>query len=121
MTLERHLAALEARSLAAGLTILVAGDRRARARGLARLDSLPPDHALLFERCRSVHTVGMRFALDLLWLDRDGALLRLDGAVAPLRLRICLRARSVLETNAGCGERFAEALAQARPAISRAG
>ena len=49
------------------------------------------------EHCRSVHTFGMRYALDLFWLDRDGDLVRLDEAVPPNRLRACLRARSVLE------------------------
>jgi uncharacterized membrane protein (UPF0127 family) len=42
----------------------------------------------------------MRFALDLHWLDRDGAVVRVDRAVPPRRLRICLRARSVLEVPA---------------------
>ena len=107
-----RLAALERRPLPAGLTLLVAGDRRSRRRGLAHLDpsALPLDHALLFERCRSVHTIGMRFALDLLWIDGEGALVRLDHAVAPGRLRTCLRARGVIEAAAGEGGRFAAAL-----------
>jgi uncharacterized membrane protein (UPF0127 family) len=56
----------------------------------------------------------MRFALDLVWLDGSGALVRLDRAVAPRRVRTCLRARSVVETPAGCGERFAAALGELR-------
>jgi len=104
---------LERRHPERGLTIHVAATRRARGRGLAGLDGLPPDRALLLERCRSVHTAGMRFALDLLWLDADGAPLRLDRAVPPRRLRGCRRARAVLECNAGEGERFAQALAAA--------
>jgi uncharacterized membrane protein (UPF0127 family) len=110
MTLDTRFDALERRALPGGLTLLVAGGRRSRALGLARLDALPPGHGLLFEHCRSVHTAGMRFALDLLWLDGAGALLRLDRAVAPRRLRTCLRARAVVETAAGEGERFAAAL-----------
>jgi uncharacterized membrane protein (UPF0127 family) len=109
-----RLAALERRPLPGGeLTLLVAGDRGARRRGLARLDrqALPDGHGLLFERCRSVHTIGMRFALDLVWLDGDGGLVRVDRAVGPRRLRTCLRARAVVETAAGDGERFAAALA----------
>lgn len=119
MTLPSRLAMLERRPLPGGLTLLVAGDRRSRRRGLARLNALPPDHALLFERCRSVHTVGMRFALDLLWLDADGALVRLDRDVAARRVRTCLRARSVVETAAGQGDRFATALD--RVATARSG
>jgi uncharacterized membrane protein (UPF0127 family) len=110
MTLDARLDRLERHVLPGGLTLLVAGDRPSRARGLTRLDGLPPDHALLLQPCRSVHTAGMRFALDLLWIDGSGALVRLDRAVAPRRLRTCLRARAVVETAAGCGECFAAAL-----------
>jgi uncharacterized protein len=113
VTLDPRLATLERRMLPGDLILLVAGDRRTRRRGLARLDSLPAGHGLLFERCRSVHTLGMRFALDLLWLDGDGAVVRHDRAVAPRRLRTCRHARAVVEINAGDGERFAAALAAA--------
>jgi uncharacterized membrane protein (UPF0127 family) len=96
--------------LADGARILVAADRRSRLRGLAGRDRLPEGEALLIERCWSVHTLGMRFALDLLWLDGAGGVIRLDRDVKPRRLRACARARSVIETSAGCGERFAAAL-----------
>jgi len=115
MTLDRRLEGLERRPLPGDLTLLVAGDRRARRRGLARLDALPAGQALLFERCRSVHTLGMRFALDLLWLGADGSLVRLDHGVGPRRLRTCLRARAVVEVAAGEGARFAAALAATTP------
>jgi len=111
MTPDRRLERLERRQLPGGLMLLVAGDRRSRRRGLARLDALPAGHGLLLEGCRSVHTLGMRFALDLLWLGADGALVRLDHAVAPRRLRSCLRARAVVEVAAGEGPGFAAALA----------
>lgn len=112
--LDGRLARLERRPLPGGLTLLVAGDRRARRRGLAGLADLPAGNALLFERCRSVHTTGMRFALDLIWLDADGAVVRLDRDVGARRLRTCLAARAVVEAAAGDGERFAAALRSAR-------
>lgn len=105
--------ALESRALSGGARLYVAGDRRSRARGLARLRGLPPDHALLIAPCRSIHTLGMRFALDLLWLDGAGRLIRLDADVPPRRLRSCARARAVIEANAGWGERFAAQLTAA--------
>ena len=116
MTIHARFARLERRPLPGGLTLLVAADRRARRRGLARIDALPPGHALLLVRCRSIHTIGMRFALDLLWLDGNGALVRLDEAVAPRRLRTCRSARSVIEVTAGEGERYAAAVARRRAA-----
>jgi uncharacterized protein len=57
----------------------------------------PPAEGLLLPRTRSVHTFGMRFALDLHWLDAAGGVVRVDRAVPPRRLRTCLRARAVLE------------------------
>jgi len=74
----------------------VARSRRARLLGLA-LRRRPPAHALLLPRCRSVHTFGMRFPLDLVWLDRDGRVLRVDEAVPPWRVRSCRHAAAVLE------------------------
>lgn len=107
---DRRFDGLPRRPLADGLTLIVASSRRARTLGLARLDALPADHALLLGPCRSVHTAGMRFALDLVWLDGDGRPLRVDERVPPRRMRTCLRARSVVETAAGAGARFCAAL-----------
>jgi hypothetical protein len=39
----------------------------------------------------------MRFALDLVWLDADDRVVRLDRDVRPNRMRSCRRARSVVE------------------------
>ena len=96
-----RLEALDGRELGGGLRVAEARTRAERLAGLARLDAIGPDEALHIPRCRSVHTFGMRFALDLVWLDRDGAVVRVDPAVAPRRVRTCLRARSVVETPAG--------------------
>lgn len=82
---------------------------RARRRGLAGLAEIPVDAALRIHRCRSVHTFGMRFTIDLVWLDRDDLVVRVDRDARPRRLRTCLGARTVLETRAGAGEGFAAA------------
>ena len=75
------------------------------------LETLPAGYGLLLTPCRSIHTVPMRFALDLVWLDGGGSVVRVDRAVRPWRMRTCLRARSVVEARAGEGERFVAALA----------
>lgn len=74
---------------------------RARILGLAGLRALPAGVGLLLPRTRSVHTVGMRFGLDLVWLDGDGRVVRVDRDVPPGRLRGCRAARQVLELPAG--------------------
>jgi uncharacterized membrane protein (UPF0127 family) len=52
----------------------------------------------------------MRFPLDLIWLSKDGEPVRVDRAVPPRRLKWCVRARSVVEANAGTADRFVAAL-----------
>jgi len=101
-----RLDALPARELAGGLRVAEARGLRARALGLAGLAAAPPGAALHIPRCRSVHTFGMRFALDLIWLAADGRPVRVDRAVPPRRLRACRRARSVVEVAAGSAEAF---------------
>jgi hypothetical protein len=73
-----------------------ASTRRARLRGLLGHRD-PPPFALRLAPCRSVHTFGMRFALDLHWLDERGRTLRVDRGVRPGRVRGCRRARAVIE------------------------
>ena len=74
--------------------------------GLAGQRDLPAAVALHLPRCRSVHTFGMRFTLDLVWLDEAGDVVRIDRAVPPRRVKTCRAARSVLETRAGGAEAF---------------
>lgn len=95
--MHERLAALPVVSLGMGATAREANTQVGRRRGLAGLDRLTAADALWLPHCRSVHTIGMRCALDLFWLGADGAVLRVDRAVPPRRLRTCLRARSVLE------------------------
>lgn len=58
---------------------------RERVRGLRKRDRLSVDGAMLFERCRSVHTVGMRFPITVATLDRDWRVRRVS-VVRPRRL-----------------------------------
>jgi uncharacterized membrane protein (UPF0127 family) len=100
-----RFAGLPRRTLTGGVSLVEASTGKARRRGLSRLDSLPPDHALRI-RTVSVHTFGMRFPLDLIWLDKHGAAVRVDRDVGPNRLRACFRARWVVETLGGHADAF---------------
>ena len=90
--------------LPGGLRVHAARSFAQRSRGLAGLPELPADRALHLPRCRAVHTFGMAFALDLIWLDAAGSVVRVDRDVPPRRHRMCLRARSVLECRAGAAD-----------------
>lgn len=69
----------------------------ARLLGLAGLDREAAGAGLLIPRCRAVHTFGMRFALDLVFLDRDGRPCSVRRALPPRRFAADRRAAAVLE------------------------
>ena len=96
-----RLASLPARVLPGGIRLAAARSGRARLLGLSFVDPFAPGHGLLLPRCRSVHTFGMRFALDLVWLDAAGRPVRVDRCVPPRRVASCRRARAVVEVPAG--------------------
>ena len=75
-----------------------------RLRGLLGRASLGPGAALLIERCGSIHTVGMRFAIDAVFLDRAWRVVRVIRNIRPGRLMVCggWGAARVLESEAGC-------------------
>ncbi len=82
----------------------VAVDRRARSRGLLGRDGI--EGALLLERTRSVHTVGMRFAIDVAVCDADLVVLR-TRRVRPGRVTFPVRrGRQVIEAEAGAFARW---------------
>jgi uncharacterized membrane protein (UPF0127 family) len=103
-----RLDTLPRRELAGGHVVVEAETRASRLHGLSGLAEaeLPASRGLHIPRCRSVHTLRMRFALDLIWLGRDGRMVRVDREVAPRRMKSCLRARSVVEVRAGCADAF---------------
>lgn len=73
-----------------------------RMQGLLGRSGLPPGQALLIERCRSIHTVGMQFAIDVVFLDAEGRVVRVAPAVRPWRMaRGGRAARCVVEAAAG--------------------
>jgi uncharacterized membrane protein (UPF0127 family) len=89
---------LPGRVLDDGLVVHEATTLRARLLGLAFMrNPPPPGHALLIPHCRSVHTFGMRFAIDVTFLDADGRPLRVIRAVPPRRVLYERRAFAVLE------------------------
>ena len=104
----RRLDRLPAVDLGGGLRLHEARGMAARRRGLGGLDDLPADRALWL-RARAVHTFTMRFPLDLVWLGRDGAVVRVDRGVPPRRHAACWGARTVVETRAGAADRFISA------------
>ena len=64
---------------------------------------------MLFERCRSVHTFGMRSPITVVFLDRSWHVVRVVRA-SPGRFLFCRRARHVLECHVGADVRVGDVL-----------
>ena len=74
----------------------------ARLRGLIGRSSFEFGEGLLLMGTQGVHTIGMRFAIDVLWLDEDGQVLHSIHAMEPFRFSPIIRkAAMVLELPAG--------------------
>jgi uncharacterized membrane protein (UPF0127 family) len=70
---------------------------RTRLRGLAWRDRADAGPGLLIPRCSSVHTFGMRFALDLYFLDVERRVIAVRRRVPPRRVVWKRGACAVLE------------------------
>lgn len=57
-----------------------------RVQGWLKRDSIGPGEGLLICPCASIHTLGMRFAIDVAFLDRRGRILKMVPDVGPARL-----------------------------------
>jgi uncharacterized membrane protein (UPF0127 family) len=85
----------------AGPSVYVAESRRARLLGLAGLSEAPHQSALLIANCSTVHTFGMRFHIDVLFLDEHCEVIGERRHLGPGRM-VCQRgARAVLEFPSG--------------------
>jgi uncharacterized membrane protein (UPF0127 family) len=69
--------------------------------GLLRHTKLDPGDGLWIVPCESVHTFFMKFAIDLVYLDKKKRVKKVRHAVPAWRLSACLTAHSVLELPAG--------------------
>lgn len=95
---------------AAGWTLEIPETALERTRGLLGRSDLDPTHALVLMRCRSIHTIGMRFAIDVVTFGRGWELVAVR-TVPPGRIVLPRRGgRHVIEVAAGRGEPFSASL-----------
>jgi hypothetical protein len=79
----------------------VADDGRKRRKGLLGRQMLSAGEGLWIVPCEAVHTFGMQFPIDLVYLDRDKRVKKVRHQVPPWSLSVCLSAHSVLELPSG--------------------
>jgi len=69
--------------------------------GLLKHTGLEPGQGLWIVPCESVHSFFMKFAIDLVYLDRKRKVRKVRHGMAPWRMSVCLTAHSILELPAG--------------------
>ena len=87
------------------LEVRVADRFIARALGLLVGAPLEAHEGLLIAPCSSIHTIGMRYPIDVLFLDLEGRVLRVFAEVRAGRMRFAPGARAVLELRSGTAAR----------------
>ena len=89
------------RGTSLGDAIGLADTSQKRTTGLLKHNELCVGEGLWIVPCEGVHTFFMKFALDLVYLDRKKVVRKTVSNVSPWRLSMCLRAHSVVELPAG--------------------
>ena len=79
----------------------VAVTRAARRKGLLKRTSLAPDSALVLAPCFAVHTAFMRFAIDVVFVDRGGYVRHIVRDLQPWRIAASRGAYATIEFAAG--------------------
>ena len=79
----------------------VADTSAKRRTGLLKHSKLDPGQGLWIAPCESVHSFGMKFAIDVVYLDRKKKVRKIRKNMVPRRISACLTANSVLELPVG--------------------
>ena len=82
-------------------SVETAFDSRSRRRGLLGRDSLGDGVALVIAPCNAVHTVGMRFPIDIVFVARDGRITKIVERLGAWRAAAAFTAFATIELRAG--------------------
>jgi uncharacterized protein len=78
-----------------------------RMRGLLGRPRIESGQAMVLKRCGAIHTWGMRYPIDVLFLDRNWRIVAVKDRIGPWRMTHCLRAAHTVEIAAGEARRIA--------------
>ena len=100
-------------------TLEFALSRSARRRGLLGRDSLAAGRGMLIAPCSSIHTWFMRFPIDVIFVRRDGLVVKVCRRVAPWRMVMGWSAYATVELPIGAIDRSAVAVGHRLELVSR--
>lgn len=84
-----------------GDAIDVADNPAKRATGLLKHRGLERGQGLWIVPCEGIHTFFMKFAIDVVYIDRKRRVRKVVRALGPWKLSVCLLAHSVIELPPG--------------------
>lgn len=84
-----------------GWGVRVARTAWARAAGLLFRKPLAANEGLWITACNSVHMVGMRYAIDVIFVDADGRVTKLVPDLRPFQAALSWKAKAALELPSG--------------------
>jgi uncharacterized membrane protein (UPF0127 family) len=102
------------------LLVRIADNFLTRGLGLLVGSPLGAAEGLLIAPCGSIHTIGMRYSIDVVFLDRHARVLRVCDDVRAGRFRFARGARGALELRAGIAARYGIALGVELPELAEA-
>ena len=76
-------------------------DSKARKRGLLGRESIPDGYAMIIAPCSAVHTFSMRVPLDVMFVTRNGTIMKVYRGLKPGRIAGSLKAFAVIEAAEG--------------------
>ncbi len=88
------------------LEISMADTFLSRLKGLLGTAELAENQGLLLCNCNSVHMIGMRYALDIIYLDKNRVILKIVENLKPWQVSYCLSAKDALEVKRGTIQRL---------------
>ncbi|MCF6298619.1 MAG: DUF192 domain-containing protein [Thiomicrorhabdus sp.] len=86
--------------------VIIPASFLARARGLLWREELKGDEGMLFINCNSIHMLGMRIAIDVVFLNEYWEVVGCVSNLKPWRMAYNRKAKNVLEVRQGMVELF---------------
>jgi uncharacterized membrane protein (UPF0127 family) len=83
------------------LSVKMADSYFTRLVGLIGKSQMDENEGLLLKKCKSIHTIGMRYNLDLVFMDKTGKVLKCAEGIKPFRTASAKGAYYALELNQG--------------------
>jgi uncharacterized membrane protein (UPF0127 family) len=81
--------------------VITAFDSKSRNHGLLGRDGFQPGNALIIAPTNAIHTWFMRFPIDVVFIARDGRVVKVRHQLRPWRMSGALRGYAVIELPAG--------------------